>query len=117
MCLAVPARVLEVNQAADTALVSLGGIRRAVSLALVEDTAVGDYVLVHVGYALTRISPEEAERTLELLRELGEPDADAGPPEDQPAIEPAIETEFASDRGQASGPPEPGGDAGRRTRP
>jgi hydrogenase expression/formation protein HypC len=70
MCLAIPARVVEL-QANGTAIVDLGGVRKDVSLALVEDVAVGDYVIVHVGYALTRLDPEEAEKTLALMAEAG----------------------------------------------
>jgi hydrogenase expression/formation protein HypC len=74
MCLAIPARILEIEPDGDTATVSLGGVRKPVSLALVGDAAVGDYVLVHVGYALNTISPDEAERTLALMQEAGELD-------------------------------------------
>ena len=70
MCLAIPARVVELA-ANDTAIVDLGGVRKDVSLALLEDVAVGDYVIVHVGYALTRLDPEEAEKTLALMAEAG----------------------------------------------
>jgi len=72
MCLAIPAQILEIDAATDTASVSLGGVRRPVSLALIEDAEIGDFVLVHVGYALNKISPEEAERTLAMMREIGE---------------------------------------------
>ena len=74
MCLAIPARILELDAGTDQAIVSLGGVRKSISLALVDDTAVGDYVLVHVGYALNKVSPEEAERTLALIRAVGELD-------------------------------------------
>ncbi|TVQ92947.1 MAG: HypC/HybG/HupF family hydrogenase formation chaperone [Chromatiaceae bacterium] len=77
MCLAIPAQVLSVDPATATAMVNLDGVRRSISLALVETVAVGDYVLVHVGYALNRISPEEAAQTLALMQEAG---ALAGPP-------------------------------------
>ena len=70
MCLAIPARVVEL-QSNDIAIVDLGGVRKDVSLALVEDVAVGDYVIVHVGYALTRLDPEEAEKTLAVMAEAG----------------------------------------------
>ncbi|MFP4560072.1 MAG: HypC/HybG/HupF family hydrogenase formation chaperone [Thiohalorhabdus sp.] len=69
MCLAVPGKVVE-QEGDEIARVDFGGVRKSVSLALVEDVAVGDYVLVHVGFALQRIDPEEAERTLALLAEL-----------------------------------------------
>lgn len=71
MCLAIPARIVSVDSAADTATVALGAVQKQVSLALVDDAAPGDYVLVHVGYALNRISESEAERTLALMREAG----------------------------------------------
>ncbi len=70
MCLAIPARVVEIN-ANEEASVDLGGVRKTISLALVEDVAVGDYVIVHVGYALTRLNPDEAEKTLALMAEAG----------------------------------------------
>jgi hydrogenase expression/formation protein HypC len=70
MCLAVPAKVVAITEA-DQAIVDLGGVRKDVSLALVEDVQVGDYVIIHVGYALTRLDPEEAEKTLALMAEAG----------------------------------------------
>ena len=70
MCLAVPVRVVELG-AGDVAVVDLGGIRKEISLALVEDVAVGDYVILHVGYALTKLDPEEAQRTLALFAQAG----------------------------------------------
>ena len=69
MCLAIPARVVELR-GADEALVDLGGVRKPVSIALVPEAAVGDYVIVHVGHALTLVDPEEAQRTLELFAGL-----------------------------------------------
>lgn len=56
----------------DQALVDLGGIRKEISLALVSGAQIGDYVIVHVGYALGLIDPEEARRTLEMFNELGQ---------------------------------------------
>lgn len=70
MCLAVPAEVIAINKAQDMAEVDLDGIRKEVSLALVEDVVVGDYVLVHVGYALERIDAGEAEKILGLFADL-----------------------------------------------
>ncbi|MES9960443.1 MAG: HypC/HybG/HupF family hydrogenase formation chaperone [Sedimenticola sp.] len=67
----MPAQVVEVDEATDMATVSLGGVRKEVSLALVEDVSVNDYVLIHVGYALNKISEEEAQKTLELFAEAG----------------------------------------------
>lgn len=71
MCLAVPAQVISIDGAAQTAIVALGEVRKDVSLALVDDIDVDDFVLVHVGYALNKISPDEAERTLQLFAEAG----------------------------------------------
>jgi hydrogenase expression/formation protein HypC len=65
-----PARVTALEDG-DMAVVALGGIKKRISLALVDDIAVGDYVLVHVGYALNRLSEEEAEHTLKLMAEAG----------------------------------------------
>ena len=69
MCLAIPARIDELTTPGN-AIVNLGGVRKEVSLALVEDVAVGDYVIVHVGYALQKLDQEEAERTLEMFAEM-----------------------------------------------
>ena len=69
MCLALPCRVVELR-AQQQALVVVDGVGREISLALVDDVAVGDYVIVHVGYALTRLDTDEAEKTLALLAEL-----------------------------------------------
>lgn len=71
MCLAIPARVVECL-AEDQAVVDLDGVRKQISLALVEDVLPGDYVIVHVGFALSKLDPEEAEATLTLFREAEE---------------------------------------------
>jgi hydrogenase expression/formation protein HypC len=70
MCLAIPARVVELPSE-DVAIVELGGVRKDVSLALVEDVALGDYLIIHVGFALSKLDPEEAEKTLALFAEMG----------------------------------------------
>ncbi len=75
MCLAVPARVVELN--GDNAIVDLDGIRKETSTLLLDEVAVGDYVLIHVGYALERIDPLEAAKTLALFAELRAQDAEA----------------------------------------
>lgn len=69
MCLAIPARLVELR-ADERAVVDLGGIRKEVSIELVPEAAVGDYVIVHVGHAIGMIDPEEAERTLALFGEM-----------------------------------------------
>jgi len=71
MCLAIPAEVISIDTASDTAVVSLGGIKKQISLTLVEEVAIGDYLLIHVGYALSKISPDEAQKTLQLFAEAG----------------------------------------------
>ncbi|OIO74946.1 MAG: hydrogenase assembly protein HupF [Zetaproteobacteria bacterium CG1_02_53_45] len=70
MCLAVPARVDSLDPATSMAIVDLDGIRKEVSTQLLDEVAVGDYVLVHVGFALERIDPVEAAKTLALFAEL-----------------------------------------------
>lgn len=70
MCLAIPAQVVEILPDG-MATVSAGGVTRSVSVALVDDVALGDYVLLHVGYALHKISAEEAEATLKMMAEAG----------------------------------------------
>ena len=77
MCLAVPALVVELLPP-DEAIVDLDGVRQRISLALVDDVAVGDHVIVHVGFALQKLDVEEAEATLALLRELAQTDAPTG---------------------------------------
>ncbi len=69
MCLAIPVRVVELR-GEDSAVVDLDGIRKEISLALVDGVQVGDYVILHVGYALSRLDPDEAARTLALFAEL-----------------------------------------------
>ncbi len=71
MCLAVPAQILSIDDASDSAVVALDKVKVDISLALVEDVAVGDYVLVHVGYALNKIDEQEAQQTLALFAEAG----------------------------------------------
>jgi len=71
MCLAIPARVVELLED-DQAVVDLGGVRKEISLALVSDVAVDDYVIVHVGYALNKLDQDEAARTLALFAEIGQ---------------------------------------------
>ncbi len=71
MCLALPVKVMEVGTT-DMAIVDLGGVRKEISLALLDDVNVGDYVILHVGYALSKLDPEEAEKTLALFAEMNE---------------------------------------------
>ncbi len=71
MCLAIPVQIREILPD-EMAKVSLDGVVKTVSTALLEDVCVGDYVVLHVGYALTKIDPIEAQRTLDLLAQAGE---------------------------------------------
>lgn len=70
MCLAIPALVVELL-ADDQAIVEMEGVRKQISLALLDDVVVGDYVIVHVGFALSKVDPEEAEQTLAMFAQLG----------------------------------------------
>ncbi|MBK8338237.1 MAG: HypC/HybG/HupF family hydrogenase formation chaperone [Sterolibacteriaceae bacterium] len=69
MCLAIPARITE-KLFDDMAVVDLGGVRKEISLALVDDAEIGDYVIVHVGYALSKLDADEAAKTLALFAEI-----------------------------------------------
>ncbi|HRE18192.1 MAG TPA: HypC/HybG/HupF family hydrogenase formation chaperone [Rhodocyclaceae bacterium] len=71
MCLAIPAQVIELRDK-DLAVVDLAGVKKEISLSLVDDVVIGDYVIVHVGYALNKLDPEEAAKTLALFAEIGE---------------------------------------------
>jgi hydrogenase expression/formation protein HypC len=76
MCLAIPARVIALPSP-EQAVVDLGGIRKTVSIALVPDAAIDDYLIIHVGHAIGRIDPEEAALTLALFGELAAAQASA----------------------------------------
>jgi hydrogenase expression/formation protein HypC len=74
MCLAVPGKIVDLVERDGIAMARLdyGGVTREACMAYLPEAEVGDYVLVHVGFAISRIDEEEAARTLALLRELGE---------------------------------------------
>lgn len=90
MCLAVPGKIVELRESAGVrmATVDFAGVRRETCMEYLPEAVEGDYVMVHVGFAISRVDPEEAARTLELLRQLGEcMDAepeDAGGPREVP---------------------------------
>lgn len=69
MCLAIPVKVVELRDG-DQAMVDVGGVRKEISLALVDGIAVGDFVILHVGFAIQKLDAEEAEKTLALFAEL-----------------------------------------------
>lgn len=73
MCLGIPAQIVELlDPDARLAKAEISGVRRTVSVALCPEAEVGDWVLVHVGFALSRIDEEQARATLELLEQMGE---------------------------------------------
>lgn len=79
MCLGIPGRIVEITSAQQKlAETDIGGVRRVVNIACIVDeqhppeSCVGEWVLVHVGFAMSRVDPEEAQRTLDLFSELGE---------------------------------------------
>jgi hydrogenase expression/formation protein HypC len=76
MCLAIPARVVE-RREDHQAVVDLAGVRKTISVELVPEAEVGDYVIVHVGHAIGRLDAAEAERTLALFSELAAEEATA----------------------------------------
>ena len=73
MCLAIPGKILDVNVSDQRTLgrVQFGGIVRQVRLDFVPEALAGDYVMVHVGFAISRVDAEEAQRTFELLEQMG----------------------------------------------
>jgi hydrogenase expression/formation protein HypC len=81
MCLAVPGKVLTKENigGVEVGQVQFCGITRQVSLGFVPEAEVGDYVMVHVGFAISRVDAEEAQRTYELLEQLGALEAELGP--------------------------------------
>lgn len=89
MCLAVPARVVELLPDSQ-ARIDAGGVLKDISVALVPEVAAGDYVIVHVGHALGRLDAEEARRTLDLIAEMGAAgeDRDARPAPGDPGGSP-----------------------------
>lgn len=66
MCLAIPVQIKEIIDE-NTAVAEISGLKKTISTALLEDVKVGDYVILHVGYALQKIDPEEAQKTLALF--------------------------------------------------
>lgn len=92
MCLAVPGKLLECNDNGEIreGRVQFGGIVRRIRLDFVPEAQVGDYVIVHVGFAISRVDAEEAERTYQLLAEMGSLAEELGlvaPDESSPAVD------------------------------
>lgn len=67
MCLAIPSKIIDIQD--QMAMIDVEGVRRNASLLLLEDAAIGDYVIVHAGFAIHKIDPETARESIDLLRE------------------------------------------------
>lgn len=79
MCLAIPGKIVEIVDVENRiAKVEVGGVKRNINIGMLADdeTHVGDYVLIHVGFAMSKVDEHEAEETLRLLKELGEYDSE-----------------------------------------
>lgn len=93
MCLGVPGKVTEIYEANGLKMgkIDFGGVMREACLAYVPEIEVGDYTVIHVGFAISQLSEEEAQATLEILNELADIEEEIGPQRASPA-EPAGET-------------------------
>lgn len=87
MCLALPACVVSLTDD-DKAIVELDGVRKEISLSLTPEADVGDYVIVHVGYAIGMLDPDEARQTLQLFGELAAMNEAVDEPTSEPLPEP-----------------------------
>jgi len=85
MCLGIPGRVVEIYEQDGIQMgrIDYGGVIKEACLAYVPETQVDDYVIVHAGFAISRLDEEEAEETLAMLREMAAPDDTLGPGEDE----------------------------------
>ncbi|MDE3134963.1 MAG: HypC/HybG/HupF family hydrogenase formation chaperone [Acidobacteriota bacterium] len=81
MCLAIPGKILtsEIRNGVRSGKVQFGGITREACLDFVPEATVGDYVMVHVGFAISRVDSEEAERTYQILESMGVLEAELSP--------------------------------------
>lgn len=80
MCLAIPGKITEVYEVAGLPMgkVDFGGVIKEACLAYLDQPQVGEYTMIHVGFAISKVDEAEAQRTLELLREMGELEAELG---------------------------------------
>jgi hydrogenase expression/formation protein HypC len=77
MCLAIPGKIIEIVDFENhIAKVDVGGVKRNVNIGMLDDAGVGDYVLIHVGFAMSKVDEKEAEETLRLLQDLGSYDTE-----------------------------------------
>ena len=72
MCLAIPMRIVSINPDGRTGCAEYDGIERDVNLSLIDNPQLGDYVVIHAGFAIEKFNTEEAEKQLELFRELAD---------------------------------------------
>ena len=73
MCLAIPGKIIEIVDADNhIAKVDVSGVKRNINIGMIDDTQVGDYVLIHVGFAMSKIDQQRAEETLQILNEIGQ---------------------------------------------
>ncbi len=75
MCLAIPGKIVEiVDETNQIAKVEVGGVKRNINIGMLdkEEARIGDYVLIHVGFAMSKVDEQEAEETLRVLKEIGE---------------------------------------------
>lgn len=72
MCLAFPGKVIELNSQENKGIINIKGVKKEINTRLLEDISIGDYVLIHAGFAISKTTEEEAEETLELFEELAE---------------------------------------------
>jgi len=81
MCLAIPGKILEIHEAGDLRVgkVQFGGITRQVQLSFVPEARTGDWVMVHVGFAISMVDAEEAEKTYQILQSMGLLEAELPP--------------------------------------
>jgi hydrogenase expression/formation protein HypC len=83
MCLGVPGKIIEIYESGGLRMgkIDFGGVTREACLAYVPEAQMGDYTIIHVGFALNVISEEEAQETLQLLRQISDLNAELGEPE------------------------------------
>ncbi len=102
MCLAIPGKITEIYEIDGLKMgkVDFGGILKEACLAYLDEPRVGDYTMIHVGFAISKIDEAEAFRTLELLREMGELEEAFGvtPPEDASTTDNGLTQDAATDR-------------------
>lgn len=84
MCLGVPGKIVEIYESGGLMMgkIDFGGVKREACLAYVPEAKVGDYTIIHVGFALNLISEEEAQETLALLQQIADLEAELGPETD-----------------------------------